>query len=130
MTSRGGSAARFTRPSPEGFVYPDSRCCSVVFMDQPAKSIDADDCAVTLIPGDSRLRRLEREATVRSFCVVVAQVLSEDPEGYVFSDSPSEQRRCSIASCSSSVELVEIVPRIRRRDLLGGLIHEYYSVAA
>ena len=25
-------------------------------MDQPAKSIDADDCAVTLIPGDSRLR--------------------------------------------------------------------------
>jgi len=48
-------------------------------MDQPAKSIDADDCAVTLIPGDSRLRRLEREATVRSFCVVVAQVLSEDP---------------------------------------------------
>jgi len=25
---------------------------------------------------------------------------------------------------------VEIVPRIRRRDLLGGLIYEYYSVAA
>jgi len=28
------------------------------------------------------------------------------------------------------VEPVEIVPEIRRRDLLGGLIHEYYPVAA
>jgi hypothetical protein len=25
---------------------------------------------------------------------------------------------------------VEIVPEIKRRDLLGGLIHEYYPVAA
>jgi hypothetical protein len=50
-----------------GAFIPDSRRCSVVFMDQPAKSIDADDCAVTLIPGDSRLRRFEREATVRAF---------------------------------------------------------------
>ena len=48
-------------------------------MDQPAQSIDANDDAVTLIPGDSRLRRLERESTMRSFCVVVARVLSEDP---------------------------------------------------
>ena len=30
----------------------------------------------------------------------------------------------------SHVEPVEIVPEIRRRDLLGGLIHEYYTVAA
>ena len=30
----------------------------------------------------------------------------------------------------SHVEPVEIVPEIRRRDLLGGLIHEYYAVAA
>jgi transposase InsO family protein len=30
----------------------------------------------------------------------------------------------------SHVEPVEIVPEIRRRDLLGGLIHEYYPVAA
>ena len=51
----------------------------MILVDQPAESIDADDYAVTLIPGDSRLRRLEREATVRSFFVVVAQVLSEDP---------------------------------------------------
>jgi len=48
-------------------------------MDQPAQSIDANDDTVTLILGDSRLRRLEREATVRSFCVVVAQILPQDP---------------------------------------------------
>ena len=30
----------------------------------------------------------------------------------------------------SHVEPVEIVPEIKRRDLLGGLIHEYYRVAA
>ena len=30
----------------------------------------------------------------------------------------------------SHVDPVEIVPEIKRRDLLGGLIHEYYSVAA
>ena len=30
----------------------------------------------------------------------------------------------------SHAEPVEIVPEIRRRDLLGGLIHEYYPVAA
>ena len=28
------------------------------------------------------------------------------------------------------VEPVEIVPKIKRRELLGGLIHEYYPVAA
>jgi putative transposase len=28
------------------------------------------------------------------------------------------------------VEPMEIVPKIKRRELLGGLIHEYYSVAA
>jgi hypothetical protein len=28
------------------------------------------------------------------------------------------------------VDPVEIVPEISRRDLLGGLIHEYYPVAA
>ena len=30
----------------------------------------------------------------------------------------------------SHVDPVEIVPEIKRRDLLGGLIHEYYRVAA
>jgi len=30
----------------------------------------------------------------------------------------------------SHVDLVEIVPEIKRRDLLGGLSHEYYAVAA
>jgi putative transposase len=30
----------------------------------------------------------------------------------------------------SHVDLVEIVPEVKRRDLLGGLIHEYYPVAA
>jgi putative transposase len=30
----------------------------------------------------------------------------------------------------SHVDLVEIVPKIKRRDLLGGLLHEYYPVAA
>jgi hypothetical protein len=30
----------------------------------------------------------------------------------------------------SHADPVEIVPEINRRDLLGGLIHEYYSVAA
>jgi transposase InsO family protein len=30
----------------------------------------------------------------------------------------------------SPVDPVKIVPEIKRRDLLGGLIHEYYSVAA
>jgi hypothetical protein len=42
----------------------------VILVDQPAQSIDADD-AVALMLGDSWLRRLEREAPVRSFCVVV-----------------------------------------------------------
>jgi hypothetical protein len=48
-------------------------------MDQPAESIDTDDCAVASAQGDSGLRRLELKATVRPFCVVVAPVLSEDP---------------------------------------------------
>jgi len=30
----------------------------------------------------------------------------------------------------SNVDLVEIVREIKRRDHLGGLIHEYYRVAA
>ena len=30
----------------------------------------------------------------------------------------------------SHAEPVKIVPRIKRRELLGGLIHEYYAVAA
>jgi putative transposase len=30
----------------------------------------------------------------------------------------------------SQVDPVAIVPEIRRRDLLGGLIHEYYPLAA
>ena len=30
----------------------------------------------------------------------------------------------------SDIGPVKIVPEIKRRDLLGGLIHEYYSVAA
>ena len=56
----------------EGCVYPDSRCCSVILVNQPAESIDADDYTLTLIPdGGSRLRRLERQSTVRSFFVVV-----------------------------------------------------------
>jgi hypothetical protein len=63
----------------EGCVYPDSRCCSVILINQAAESIDAHDCTVTPIPVGSRLRRLERQSTVRSFLVVVPQVLSEDP---------------------------------------------------
>ena len=47
-------------------------------MDQPAQSIDADDCAITPAQGGSGLRRLVRKTTVRSLFVVVAQVLSED----------------------------------------------------
>jgi hypothetical protein len=44
----------------------------VILVDQPAESIDADDYTLTLIPdGGSRLRRLERQSTVRSFFVVV-----------------------------------------------------------
>jgi hypothetical protein len=44
-------------------------------VNQPAESIDADDHAVTPIPrGGSRLRRLKRQSTVRSFFVVVPQV--------------------------------------------------------
>ena len=61
-----------------GAFIPDSRRRSVILVNQPAESIDADDCAVTPIPGGSRLRRLERQATVRSFLVVVPQILSED----------------------------------------------------
>lgn len=30
----------------------------------------------------------------------------------------------------SHIEPVEIVPLVKRRDLLGGLIHEYHAVAA
>ena len=63
----------------EGFVYPDSRCRAVILMDQPAQSIGADNHAVTAIAGSSRLRRLKREAAVRTFRVVVPHVLSEDP---------------------------------------------------
>ena len=47
-------------------------------MDQPAESIDADDCAIAPAQGGSGLRHLEREATVRPFFVVVSDVLSED----------------------------------------------------
>ena len=59
-----------------GAFIPDSRCSSVILVDQAAESIDADDCALTPVPGGgSRHRRLEREAAVRSFFVVVPQVL-------------------------------------------------------
>jgi hypothetical protein len=51
----------------------------VILVNQPAESIDADDYTVTPMPGGSRLGRLERQASVRSFFVVVPQVLSEDP---------------------------------------------------
>jgi hypothetical protein len=41
----------------EGFVYHDSRCYSVILVDQPVKSIDTNDCTVTPIRGGgSRLR--------------------------------------------------------------------------
>src|SRR5450756_1086339 len=60
-------------------MYPDSRCRAVILMDQPAQSIGADNHAVTAIAGSSRLRRLKREAAVRTFRVVVPHVLSEDP---------------------------------------------------
>jgi hypothetical protein len=56
---------------PEGCVYPDSRCCSVILVNQPAESIDADDYTVTAIAGRTGLRRLERQSAVRSFFVVV-----------------------------------------------------------
>ncbi len=68
-----------TESTPEGCVYPDSCCRSVILVNQPAESIDADDYTVTPMPGGSRLGRLERQASVRSFFVVVPQVLSEDP---------------------------------------------------
>lgn len=41
-------------------------------MDQPAESVDADDCAIASAQGGSGLRRLEREAAVRPFFIVVA----------------------------------------------------------
>ena len=56
---------------PEGFAYPDSRCNAAIFIDQSAESIDADDCSISF-PGGPRLGRLEREATMRPFFVVVA----------------------------------------------------------
>jgi putative transposase len=35
-----------------------------------------------------------------------------------------------VPSNPSHIDPVTIVPEIRRRDLLGGLIHEYHTVAA
>ena len=49
-----------TRAELEGFVYPDSRCRAVILMDQPAQSIDADDCAITPAQGGFGLRRRSR----------------------------------------------------------------------
>jgi hypothetical protein len=40
------------------------------------------------------------------------------------------QRRERAGDKQSHVDPVAIAPQIKRRDLLGGLIHEYYSVAA
>ena len=60
-----------------GAFIPDSRCRAVIFVDQPAKSIHANDCAVST-SGLSRLRRLECEAAVRAFFVIVPEVLSQD----------------------------------------------------
>jgi hypothetical protein len=51
----------------------------MILVNQPAESIDADDYTVTPIPGRSGLRRLERQSTVRSFFLVVSEILSEDP---------------------------------------------------
>jgi hypothetical protein len=51
----------------------------VILVDQPAESIDADDYTVSPTPGGSRLRRLKRQSAVRSFFVIVPQILSEDP---------------------------------------------------
>lgn len=96
-------AADPSDPPPVGGAFiPDSGCSSVILVDQAAESIDADDCALTPIPGGgSRHRRLEREAAVRSFFVVVPPVLFEDPEGYQNPDSPSDQRFSRMQRCSS-----------------------------
>ena len=64
---------------PEGFAYPDSRCNAAIFIDQSAESIDADDCAVSLIPGASRLGRLERKLTMRG----VIEYLHPKGTGYL-----------------------------------------------
>ena len=62
-----------------GSFIPIHAASSVILVDQPAESIDANDHAVTSIPGGAGLRRLEREATVRSFFVVVPEVRFENP---------------------------------------------------
>lgn len=63
---------------PEGFVYPDSRCNSVILVNQSTESIDADDHTVSTLDG-AGLRRLERETTVWSFLVVVPEIRFENP---------------------------------------------------
>ena len=63
--------------SVRGAFIPNSRCSSLIFVNQPAESIGADDYTVTPIAGGSRLRRLKRQSTMRSFLVVVPRVLSE-----------------------------------------------------
>ena len=63
--------------NPEGFVYPDSRCRSLILVDQPAESIDANNHTVSN-SGTSRLCRLKRQATVRSFVAVMPQILPQD----------------------------------------------------
>jgi hypothetical protein len=70
-------------------------------VNQPAESINADDHVVTPIPGGgSRLRRLKRQSTVRSFFAVVPQVLFEDPLQMAL---PEDLRRTNSRCQRSSV---------------------------
>ena len=45
-------------------------------------------------------------------------------------ERPHRDIELRVPQKQSHVEPVAIVPQIKRRDLLGGLIHEYYPVAA
>jgi len=51
----------------------------VILVDQTAESIDADDYAITPAPRGARVRRFERQPTMRSSLVAVPEMLPDDP---------------------------------------------------
>ena len=92
----------------------------------PVRSPQANAFAERLV---KTLRHEVLEWTLILGCRHLDHVLASYARHYN-AERPHRGIELRVPEKRSHVEPVEIVPEIRRRDLLGGLSHEYYRVAA
>jgi hypothetical protein len=92
----------------------------------PVRSPQANAFAERLV---KTLRHEVLEWTLILGCRHLDHVLASYARHYN-AERPHRGIELRVPEKQSHVEPVEIVPEIRRRDLLGGLSHEYYRVAA